>query len=61
MSEEFVHTVLELTITEADQATHQRLEAEADMENVLQWMAGIHTGSRRITAGHDAITLDLRL
>ncbi len=61
MSEELVHAVLELTITESDQAAHQRLEAEADMANVLQWMAGIHTSSRRIRAGHDTITLDLRL
>jgi len=61
MSEELVHAVLEMTIAEADHAARQRLEAEADMANVLQWMAGIHTGSRRIRVRHDSITLDLRL
>ena len=61
MSEELVHEVLELTIAEADHGARQRLEAEADMANVLQWMAGIHTGGRRIAAGHDTVTLDLRV
>ena len=41
MSEELVHEVLELTIAEADHGARQRLEAEADMANVLQWMSGI--------------------
>jgi hypothetical protein len=61
MSEELVHAVLEMTIAEADHAARQRLEAEADMENVLQWMAGIHTGLRRAQTALDTITLDLRL
>jgi hypothetical protein len=57
MSEELVHAVLELTITEADQAAHRRREEEADIANVMQWMSGI----RRAQKAYDTVTLDLRL
>jgi hypothetical protein len=61
MSEELVHAVLELTITEADHAAHQRLEEEADIANVMQWVSGLGAGIRRAQAAYDTITLDLRL
>lgn len=60
MSEDLLHAVLELTITEADQTAHQRTEEEADMANVMQWMSGLGAGIRRVR-GVDTITLDLRL
>ena len=61
MSEDLVHAVLELTITEADQTAHQRREEEADMANVMQWMSGLGAGIRRARRACDTITLDLRL
>ena len=41
MSELF-DEVLERTIDEADNEVRQRMEAEADMANVLQWISRIH-------------------
>ncbi|MBV9067735.1 MAG: hypothetical protein JO093_09215 [Acidobacteria bacterium] len=35
---ELVNEVLERTIDEADHEARQRVEAEADMANVLQWI-----------------------
>jgi len=61
VSEELVHAVLELTIAEADHGARQRLEAEADMANVLQWMSGISVGARGHRGGFDTATLDLRV
>jgi hypothetical protein len=51
MSELF-DEVLERTIDEADNEVRQRMEAEADMANVLQWISRL----RRSDAA-DAITL----
>ena len=50
---ELVNAVLERTIDEADHDALQRMEAEADMANVLQWIARIQP--RR--DANDAITL----
>jgi hypothetical protein len=50
--------VLERTVDEADHDARQRMEAEADMANVLQWIARIQPIGRHPS---DAITLDLRL
>jgi hypothetical protein len=55
---ELVDEVLERTIDEADHDARQRLEAEADMANVLQWIARIQPVGRHSS---NAITLDLRL
>jgi hypothetical protein len=55
---ELFDEVLERTIDEADHEARQRLEAEADMANVMQWIARIQPVVRRAS---DAITLDLRL
>jgi hypothetical protein len=55
---ELVNAVLERTIDEADHDARQRLEAEADMANVMQWISRMHPVVRRVS---DAITLDLRL
>ena len=38
---ELVNAVLERTIDEADHDALQRMEAEADMANVLQWISRI--------------------
>jgi hypothetical protein len=61
MSEDLVHAVLELTITEADQTAHQRREEEADIANVMQWMSGLGAGVRRAQKAYDTVTLDLRM
>jgi hypothetical protein len=50
---ELFDEVLERTIDEADNEVRQRIEAEADMANVLQWISRIQPA--RDTA--DAITL----
>jgi len=55
---ELVNAVLERTIDEADHEARQRMEAEADMANVMQWIARMQPVVRRAS---DAITLDLRL
>jgi hypothetical protein len=55
---ELVNAVLERTIDEADHEAQQRMEAEADMANVMQWIARMQPVVRRAS---DAITLDLRL
>lgn len=55
---EFVNDVLERTVAAADHEARQRMEAEADMANVLQWITRIQPVVRRAS---DAITLDLRL
>jgi len=55
---ELVNAVLERTIDEADYEAQQRMEAEADMANVMQWIARMQPVVRRAS---DAITLDLRL
>jgi hypothetical protein len=55
---ELVNAVLERTIDEADHDALQRMEAEADMANVLQWISRIQPVGRHAA---DAITLDLRL
>jgi len=44
---ELVDAVLERTIDEADNEVRQRMEAEADMANVLQWIS-------RLQASRDA-------
>ena len=54
---ELVNAVLERTIDEADHDALQRMEAEADMANVLQWISRIQPIAHRAS---DAITLDLR-
>jgi len=54
---ELVDEVLERTIDEADYDARQRMEAEADMANVLQWISHIQPIAHRAS---DAITLDLR-
>ncbi|HEV7428375.1 MAG TPA: hypothetical protein VGQ46_18620 [Thermoanaerobaculia bacterium] len=51
---ELVNAVLERTIDEADHDARQRMEAEADMANVLQWITRIQP---IIRDGADAITL----
>lgn len=56
---ELVHTVLEHTVTEADRNARQHEEAEADMENVLQWIACMGSGVRSGRRPLDTITLDL--
>ncbi|MGA8808623.1 MAG: hypothetical protein WB973_12170 [Thermoanaerobaculia bacterium] len=43
---ELVNEVLERTIDEADHDARQRMEAEADMANVLQWISCLQPGSR---------------
>jgi hypothetical protein len=53
---ELFDEVLARTIDEADHDARQRAEAEADMANVLQWIARIQPVHRP----SDAITLDLR-
>ena len=55
---ELVNAVLERTIAEADHEALQRAEAEADMANVMQWIARMQPSVRRAS---DAITLDIRL
>jgi hypothetical protein len=50
---ELVNEVLERTIAEADHDARQRMEAEADMANVLQWITRLQPSSREA----DAITL----
>ena len=51
---ELFDEVLERTIDEADNEVRQRMEAEADMANVLQWISRMQpTRGRRA----DAITL----
>lgn len=50
---ELVDAVLERTIDEADNEVRQRIEAEADMANVLQWISRLHPASRDA----DAITI----
>jgi hypothetical protein len=57
---ELVHTVLEHTVAEADRDARQREEVEADMENVLRWIACMGSGIRRGQRSPDTITLDLR-
>lgn len=51
---ELVNAVLERTIDEADHDARQRLEAEADMANVLQWISHLQPPSRDAA---DAITI----
>ena len=51
---ELVDEVLERTIDEADHEARQRIEAEADMANVLQWISRLQPMSDRDA---DAITL----
>ena len=55
---ELVNAVLERTIDEADHEARQRREEEADIENVMQWIARMQPVVR---SASDAITLDLRL
>jgi hypothetical protein len=55
---ELVDVVLERAVDEADHDAGQRMEAEADMANVLQWIARIQPVGRHTS---NAITLDLRL
>jgi len=43
---ELVDAVLERTIDEADNEVRQRMEAEADMANVLQWISRLQSGRR---------------
>jgi len=43
---ELVNAVLERTIDEADHDALQRMEAEADMANVLQWISRIQPSDR---------------
>jgi hypothetical protein len=43
---ELFNAVLEHTIDEADHDARQRLEAEADMANVLQWISRLQPSSR---------------
>jgi hypothetical protein len=51
---ELVNAVLERTVDEADHDALQRLEAEADMANVLQWITRIQPSNRDAA---DAITI----
>jgi len=51
---ELVDAVLERTAAEADHDARQRLEAEADMANVLQWISRLQPSSRDAA---DPITL----
>lgn len=44
---ELVDEVLERTIDEADNEVRQRMEAEADMANVLQWISRLQSGTHR--------------
>jgi len=55
---ELVNAVLERTIDEADHEARQRREEEADIANVMQWIARMQPVVR---GASDAITLDLRL
>ena len=55
---ELVNAVLERTIDEADHEARQRREEEADIANVMQWIARMQPVLR---SASDAITLDLRL
>ena len=50
---ELVDEVLERTIDEADNEVRQRMEAEADMANVLQWISRLPRTSRDL----DALTI----
>jgi hypothetical protein len=50
---ELFDEVLERTIDEADHEARQRMEAEADIANVLQWISRMQSGTRDA----DAITL----
>jgi hypothetical protein len=50
---ELFDEVLERTIDEADHEARQRMEAEADIANVLQWISRMQAGPRDA----DAITL----
>ena len=50
---ELFDEVLERTIDEADNEVRQRMEAEADMANVLQWISRMQTTRRAA----DGITL----
>ena len=50
---ELFDEVLERTIDEADHDARQRMEAESDMANVLQWISRIQSTGRDA----DAITL----
>jgi len=47
---ELVDAVLERTIDEADNEVRQRMEAEADMANVLQWISRLQPASREADA-----------
>jgi len=49
---ELVDEVLERTAAEADHDARQRIEAEADMANVLQWISHLQRSDQA-----DAITL----
>jgi hypothetical protein len=51
---ELVDAVLERTAAEADHEARQRMEAEADMANVLQWISRIQPSARDAA---DAITI----
>ena len=55
---ELVNAVLERTVAEADHEALQRVEAEADIANVLQWISRMQPVVRHAS---DAITLDLRM
>ena len=46
---ELVNAVLERTIDEADHDALQRMEAEADMANVLQWISRMQPSDRADT------------
>jgi hypothetical protein len=50
---ELFDEVLERTIDEANHEARQRMEAEADIADVLQWISRMQSGTR----GADAITL----
>jgi len=45
---ELVDAVLERTIDEADNEVRQRMEAEADMANVLQWISRLQPAPRDV-------------
>jgi hypothetical protein len=47
---ELFDEVLERTIDEADHDARQRMEAEADMANVLQWISRIQPSTRDAAA-----------
>jgi hypothetical protein len=51
---ELVDAVLERTAAEADHEALQRMEAEADMANVLQWISRMQPSARDAA---DAITI----